>query len=285
MSNERVPPPGEVRGSVVLVGCGPGDPDLLTLKAVRAIAAADVLVVDRLVPDAIVALVRPGARVLYAGKEAGGPSVSQLDINRWLVREALLGNRVARLKSGDSFVFGRAAEEMAAVRSAGLEVDVIPGITAAHACAASIGLPLTLRRSVRQFTVLTGATAEGEVDLDWDALARPGQAFAIYMGVRTAPTIEERLLAGGADPRLPVVIVENGTRESERVVATRLADLGAAIGACGIGGPAILFAGLSWEEANLSMPSRVEVFETTGMSKCATGRGTAPRHADDELSR
>lgn len=274
----------ERRGRVVLVGCGPGDPELLTLKAAHAIAAADVLVVDRLVPASIVGLKREDARVVDAGKEPDGPSVAQAEINRVLVREALLGNRVARLKSGDGFIFGRAAEEMAAVRAAGVDVEVIAGITAAHACAASIGLPLTLRRSVRQFSVLTGATAEGYVDLDWQALARPGQAFAVYMGVRTAGHIRSRLLAAGADPALPVVIVENGTRESERVVSTSLAGLVAAIERCGIKGPAILFAGLSWEEANLSMPARVEVFEASGAGEHAHVRSPS-RRADDELSR
>lgn len=275
------PSMGHLRGRVTLVGCGPGDPELLTLKALKAIAAADVLVVDRLVPEAIVAEARPGASIIDAGKEPGGPSAPQSEINRILVREALLGRRVARLKSGDAFIFGRAAEEMAAVRAAGIEVDVIPGITAAHACAASIGLPLTLRRSVRQFTVLTGATAEGDIDLDWSALARPGQAFAVYMGVRTAAHIRDNLLAAGADPEMPVVIVENGTRVSERVVATTLGALVSALTACAIKGPAILFAGLSWAEANLSMPGKVEVFETLRATDGTPLPATGPVHAED----
>lgn len=249
------------KGSVTLVGCGPGDPELLTLKAVRAIEAADVLVVDRLVTAAIVARAKAGARVLDVGKEADGPSTPQGDINQILVREALLGHRVARLKSGDGFIFGRAAEEMAAVRAAGIEVEVIPGITSAHACAASIGLPLTLRRRVRQFSVLTGATAEGDVDLDWKSLAQAGQAFAVYMGVRTAAAIEAGLIGAGASPATPVVIVENGTRPDERAVAGSLGTLSAAIRERGISGPAVIFIGLSWEDASLSMPARVEVYE------------------------
>lgn len=248
------------KGEVTLVGCGPGDPELLTLKAARIIAEADVLVVDRLVPQAITALARKDARIIDAGKEPDGPSTPQTEINRILIREALLGHKVARLKSGDGFIFGRAAEELAAVRAAGIAADVVPGITAAHACAASIGLPVTLRRSVRQFSVLTGATADGEVELDWQALARPGQAFAVYMGVRTAAEIRAKLLAAGADPALPVVIVENGTRENERVVATVLDLVSDAIRDLGIKGPAILFAGLSWEEAKLSMPERAEIY-------------------------
>jgi uroporphyrin-III C-methyltransferase/precorrin-2 dehydrogenase/sirohydrochlorin ferrochelatase len=247
-------------GSVVLVGCGPGDPELLTLKAVRAIGTADVLVVDRLVPHEIVTLARPDARILIVGKEPDGPSTDQEHINRILVREALLGNRVARLKGGDGFIFGRAAEEMAAVRTAGISIEVIPGVTAAHACAARVGLPVTLRRSIRQFSVLTGTTSDGNLDLDWHALARPGHAFAVYMGVRTVALLTTNLLRAGAAPATPVVVVENGTRANERAVSTRLDVLPAAIANCRIAGPAIIFVGLSWDEAKLSRPYWVEEF-------------------------
>lgn len=248
------------RGIVSLIGCGPGDAELLTVKAVRRLQAADVLVVDRLVGAEILGLAKTGARVVDVGKEAGGPSMPQEEINRILVREALLGHAVARLKGGDSFIFGRAAEEMAAVRAAGIAVEVIPGITAAHACAASIGLPLTLRSAVRQFSVLTGATADGAIDLDWVALARPGQAFAIYMGVRSAREIRDALIAAGANRDMEIVIVENGTLPNERVLATRLDDLADAVTSKGIRGPAIIFAGLSWEAANLSPPDKMEKY-------------------------
>lgn len=258
-------------GHVTLVGCGPGDPELLTVKAARAIAAADVLVVDRLVPEAILAMARKGARIIDAGKEADGPSMVQSEINQILIREALLGRRVARLKSGDGFIFGRAAEEMAALRAVGIDVAVIPGITAAHACAASVHLPVTLRQSVRQFSVLTGATADGRLDLDWAALAQPGQAFAVYMGMRTAAELEAQLLAAGAAPATPIVIVENGTRETERVVAARLDVLEAAIRDMGLKGPAIIFVGLSWEKASLSMPAKVEVYEKGRASDSRAG--------------
>ncbi len=250
-------------GRVQLIGCGPGSADLLTLRAARLIAEADVLVVDRLVGDSVLAHARADAIVIPVGKEAGGPSTSQDDINRILVREALKGQVVARLKGGDGFVFGRAAEEIAAVRAAGIEVEIVPGITAAHACAASIALPLTLRESVRQFSLVTGATADGEIDLDWTALAAPHQAFAIYMGVRTARTLRQKLLAAGALPSMPVVVVENGTRDNERAVATTLADLTDAIRAFGIGGPAIIFGNLAWSEANLTMPDKVHVYRAS----------------------
>ena len=248
-------------GSVVLIGCGPGDPDLLTLKAQQRLQEADVLVVDRLVNPAILEYARRDAIRIDVGKEPEGPSVAQDDINRILVREALKGQRVARLKGGDAFVFGRAAEEMAGVRAAGISVEVVPGITAAHACAAGIGLPLTLRQKVRQFAVVTGASADGAFDLDWGALAKPGQAFAIYMGVRSSGHFRDKLLAAGAGPHTAVVIVENGSLASERVIATELGHLSRAIENLGIKGPAIIFVGLDWAEAGLSPPDRLELYE------------------------
>lgn len=262
-------------GKVTLVGCGPGDPDLLTLRARDRLAMADVVVVDRLVPEAIVALAPAAARRIDAGKKPGGPAMSQSEINRILVREALMGHHVLRLKGGDAFVFGRAAEEMAAVRAAGIEVEVVPGITAAHACAASVGLPLTLREHVRQFSLVTGATAEGVVALDWEALAKPGQAFAVYMGLANAGQLRSGLLGAGARRDLPVVIVENGTRPEERALATTLELLQQALLAKGVKGPAIIFVGLDWDEANLTCPSKVEIYRPAATEAFARPAGLA----------
>jgi uroporphyrin-III C-methyltransferase len=248
-------------GVVSLIGCGPGEPDLLTLKAQQRLQDADVLVIDRLVNPAILDFARPGAVRFDVGKDPHGAAFSQEEINRILVREALLGHNVARLKGGDAFVFGRAAEEMAAVRAAGATVEIIPGITAAHACAASVGLPLTQRGDIREFTVLTGATRDGVLDFDWAALARPGHAFAIYMGVGSASVFAEKLLAAGADEETPIVIVENGTRSNERSIATNLGLLARAVQETGINGPAIIFVGLSWDAAYLTRPAKVEVFD------------------------
>jgi uroporphyrin-III C-methyltransferase/precorrin-2 dehydrogenase/sirohydrochlorin ferrochelatase len=244
-------------GRVILIGCGPGDADLLTLKAQQALQDADVLVIDRLVSPAVLEHARRDALRIDAGKMPGGPSVSQDEINRIIVREGLKGLTVARLKGGDAFIFGRAAEEMTAARAAGLAVEVIPGITAAHGIAAAIGLPLTLREKVRQFSVLTGATADGTLDHDWASLARPGSAAAVYMGVGAAPLIERQMLAQGADPALPVVIVENGTLASERIIETRIVHLSRAIRDQGITGPAVIYLGLDWTSAGLSRPARV----------------------------
>ena len=254
------------RGRVILIGCGPGAGDLITLRAQQALQRADVLVIDRLVDDSVVEHARREAKRIYVGKtpvsekNGGGPSAKQEDINAILVREGLQGHVVARLKGGDAFVFGRAAEEMTAVRAAGLGVEVIPGITAAHACAARIGLPLTLRGKLREFTLVTGATAEGRLELDWQALAREAQAFAVYMGIDSAPLLRTELLAHGAGADLPVVIVENGTLASERAFATTLADLVDCVETEKVLAPAIIFFGLDWQAAGLTRPRHVKPF-------------------------
>ena len=247
-------------GRVALIGCGPGDPDLLTLKALQRMQEADVLVVDRLVNPKILDYARRDAERIYVGKTPRGPATSQAEINRILVREASAGKVVARLKGGDPFIFGRAAEEMAALRNAGIAVEVVPGVTAAHACAARIGLPVTLRERVRQFSVVTGTTADGEADLDWRALAADGVAFAIYMGVGNAPILRRHLLAAGADAATPVVIVENGTLPSERAVATTLQDLTDCVSQLAIKGPAVIFVGLDWSDAGIARPDTVATY-------------------------
>lgn len=267
---------GTGSGHVDLIGCGPGDPDLLTIKAVKRIEAADVIVRDRLVPAEIVALANPEAKRIDVGKTPYQSSIRQDEINHILLREALKGQRVARLKGGDPGIFGRLAEEMSALRAAGVSVDVIPGITAAHACAAEIGLPVTLRKAVRQFSVLTGATADGDVEHDWSVLARPDQAFAIYMGVKGARVMAERLISHGAAGTHPVVVVENGTRANQRAVKTTLADVGLVLEKIGIAGPAIIFVGLDWHQANLTPPEWVEIFERY--------HGAPARQPDDHLT-
>ena len=261
--------PAKAQGRVTLIGCGPGDPDLLTLKALQRLQEADVLVVDRLVNPRIVEYARRDAERIFVGKTPGGPTTAQAEINRILVREAQAGKVVARLKGGDPFIFGRAAEEMAALQAAGIGVEVVPGVTAAHACAARIGLPVTLRERVRQFSVVTGTTADGAPDLDWPALAAERTAFAIYMGVGNAPLVRGNLLAAGADPATPVVIVENGTREDERAFATTLADLTNCIDEHATAGPSVIFVGLDWADAGLERPASVTVHRRQRRASCA----------------
>src|SRR5262249_8017713 len=236
----------KARGRVALIGCGPGDPDLLTLKALQRMQEADVLVVDRLVNPAILEYARRDAERIYVGKSPRRPATAQAELNNTLLREAAAGKAVARLKGGDPLIFARASEEMAALQAAGIAVEVIPGVTAAHACAARVGLPVTLRETVRQFCLVTGANAAGEPDLDWDCLAREHSAFAVYGGVGGAARIARRLTAAGARPDTPVVIVENGTRENERALATTLQDLGYLMSEVPIEGPAVIFIGLDW---------------------------------------
>ncbi len=254
------PAPDLRYGRVALIGCGPGDPDLLTLKALQRLQEADVLVVDRLVNPKILEYARRDAERIEVGKTPRGASTSQAEINRILVREASAGKVVARLKGGDPFIFGRAAEEMAALQAAGIRVEIVPGVTAAHACAARIGLPVTLRERVRQFSVVTGSTADGEPELDWRALAVEGTAFAIYMGVGNAPLLRRNLLGAGAAADTPVVIVENGTLENERAIATTLQDLSDGVAHFAVSGPAVIFVGLDWSDAGLARPENVTVY-------------------------
>ncbi len=231
-------------GTVSLVGAGPGDPELLTVRALRRLAAADVVVHDRLVGAAILALARPDARLVAVGKASGGPSVAQDEINRILVSEALGGAFVVRLKGGDPYVFGRGAEEQAALVAAGVPVEVVPGITAAVGCAAAIGLPLTARGRNRGVALVTGMTGQGPARHEWQALARAGLPFALYMGVATAAHTQACLVAAGIDPDTPVVIVENGTLPGQRSLETVVGSLAGAIAAAAVKGPAVVYVGI-----------------------------------------
>lgn len=231
-------------GRVALVGAGPGDPELLTLKAQRLLQDADVIVYDRLVGRKVLEYARRDAERVAVGKTPGRPSPAQDEINRTLITHALKGKLVVRLKGGDPYIFGRGAEELSALEAVGIPVEVVPGITAAAACAASIRLPLTTRGLNRSFSVLTGMTENGAAEHDWQSLAQPGAAFAIYMGVGTAPNTQARLLEAGIAPDTPVVIVENGTLPSERAVATQIVLLSQTLERQEIKGPAVIFVGL-----------------------------------------
>jgi uroporphyrin-III C-methyltransferase/precorrin-2 dehydrogenase/sirohydrochlorin ferrochelatase len=233
------------RGRVSLVGAGPGDPELLTLKAQRKLREADVIVHDRLIGPSILEYARRDAVRIAAGKEPGKASIAQADINAILIREARRGKQVVRLKGGDPYIFGRGGEEQLALEAEGIAVDVVPGITAALGCAANIGLPLTQRGRNQSFTILTGASEDGVPEHDWHALAQKGQAFAIYMGVGTSGHIQARLLAAGIDPHTPMTIVENGTLADERIFEAEISDLTAIIRGKSITGPAIIYVGLS----------------------------------------
>jgi uroporphyrin-III C-methyltransferase/precorrin-2 dehydrogenase/sirohydrochlorin ferrochelatase len=213
-------------GIAHIVGAGPGDPDLLTLRAAQLLQEADAILHDDLVPPAILARARRDAELVPVGKRKDRASWAQADINAELVRRVRAGQTVVRLKAGDPFVFGRGGEEVEALRDAGLSVSVVPGITAALGCAASAGIPLTHRRLASAVTFVSGHSAEGSREAQWPALAaQGGHTLAIYMGATEAASVRDRLLGAGADPNTPVAIVENGTRPDERVSRGRLADL------------------------------------------------------------
>jgi uroporphyrin-III C-methyltransferase len=237
-------------GRVWLVGAGPGDPELLTIKAQKALLAADVVVHDGLVSDEILDLAPADARRISVAKRKSRHSYEQAEINRMLVAFAREGLQVVRLKGGDPFVFGRGGEELEACREAGVECLVIPGVSAAMAAGASAGVPLTHRGVAQALTFVTGHAAKGaEPDLDWESLAKPNQTVVIYMGVSTAAAISARLIAAGRAGSTPALIVENASRRDERRVVTTLAGLAEA--AAGLAGPALLMLGEAMALARL----------------------------------
>jgi uroporphyrin-III C-methyltransferase len=239
---------------VTLVGAGPGDPELLTFKAAKALDAADVVVHDRLVSPEVVALARR-ARKIYVGKKKSRHSVPQDGINTLLVGLAREGLNVVRLKGGDPFVFGRGGEEMLACREAGVACEVVPGVSAALAAAALAGAPLTHRGLAQSVTFVTAhAAGDGEVALDWAQLAKPNQTLAVYMGVSTAAKVASSLIAAGRDGATPVLIVENASLPTERRRLATLATLGEA--AQVVEGPAILIVGEVAALADLVIPPR-----------------------------
>ncbi len=230
-------------GYVAIVGAGPGDPDLLTVKALRALQDADVVVHDRLVGDGVLDLIRRDAARIYVGKQKSNHSVPQAGINELLVSLARQGKRVVRLKGGDPFVFGRGGEEIDALRAAGIEVSVVPGITAATGCAASLGMPLTHRDCASAVTFVTGHGVGGDPDIDWSALAAPRHTLVVYMGLSRAGALAESLIGAGRAPGTPVAIIENGTRVDERVVTGTLSSLPSLVTAARVGAPALIVVG------------------------------------------
>lgn len=241
-------------GTVAFVGAGPGDPDLLTLAALRALGSADVVIHDRLVSGEILGLARPGARLIDAGKEGFGPSVPQDAINALITGHALAGAVVVRLKGGDPTVFGRLDEEIDAVTAAGLDWTIIPGITAASAAVAAIGQSLTQRGRNAAVRLLTGHDMKGFADHDWRALARPGEVAAVYMGKKSARFIQGRLIMHGADRATPVTVVENASRADQRILACTLESLPADLAQADVRGPALTFIGLAPRDAAVHLP-------------------------------
>ncbi len=245
--------------TVYLVGAGPGDPGLMTARSLELIARADVIVYDRLIPDEALAGARPDAELVYVGKEGGGPSMPQAEIDAALLEHGRAGRLVVRLKGGDPFVFGRGGEEAEVLSEAGVPFEVVPGVTAGVAAAAYAGIPVTHRGLASAVAFLTGHEDpdKPESALDWDALARFPGTLVLYMGVRQLGSIAERLIEAGRDPAEPAAIVQRGTFPDQRVVEGTLATIAETAGAAGVRAPALTVVGavgalrehISWFEA------------------------------------
>lgn len=231
-------------GKVLLVGAGPGDPELLTLKAVRAITQADAIVYDRLIPDDILALIPSGTIRINVGKQAGYHPVSQDEINALLVRLARSGRTVVRLKGGDPFIFGRGCEEALELERAAIPYEIVPGITAAQGCAASARIPLTHRGLATGVHYVTGhRRGDQPLDLDWRRLADPATTLVVYMGRASVEEIAGQLIAHGLPTDTPAIAVCQGTTSSEQRLCTSLAALPAAIRSAAFDGPVLFIIG------------------------------------------
>ncbi len=243
-------------GKVWLIGAGPGDPDLLTVKAARLISQADALVFDHLVGDGIMDLARPDARRIYAGKEASKHTLPQESINNLLVDLAREKLSVVRLKGGDPFIFGRGGEELETLAASGIPFEVVPGITAAAGCAAYSGFPLTHRDHAQAVTFVTGHLKDNTVNLDWPALARPNHTVVFYMGIGAASEICRQMIDHGLPPQTPAAVIRNGTLSSQQTLLASLGTLPWRIAESGIKPPALIVVGsvvglhasLSWFE-------------------------------------
>ncbi|MGX9356434.1 uroporphyrinogen-III C-methyltransferase [Roseobacteraceae bacterium S113] len=230
---------------IQFVGAGPGDPELLTLKALRALEAADVILHDRLISADILALKGAQSQLVDVGKKGFGRHTPQDEINAGLVYYGSLGLRVVRLKAGDCTIFGRLDEEMEALEAAGLTFEIVPGITSASAAVASLGQSFTRRGRNSAVRLITGHDTRGYADHDWQQLARTGEVAAIYMGGKAARFVQGRLLMHGAHADTPVTFIENASRRDERVVASTLGQMAATYQAAGFEGPVLTFLGLA----------------------------------------
>ncbi len=258
---------GASGGEVYLVGAGPGDPDLLTFRALRLMQRADVVLYDRLVSDEVIALIRRDAERIFVGKQMGNHAMRQEDISQTMVDLAQAGKRVLRLKGGDPFVFGRGGEEIELLAEKGVPFQVVPGITAASGCSTYAGIPLTHRDYAQSCLFTTAYGKDGELGLDWDALLRPTQTVAIYMGLSSLRRLAQQFELHGADLNTPAAIIDNGTRDNQSVTIGTVGDLQTKATEAGLKGPSMIIIGdvvklhgkLEWFKAQANAHHRMSL--------------------------
>ena len=236
-------PPAPSTGRVYLVGAGPGDPDLLTLRAVRLLQQTQAIVYDNLVSPEVLDYVSPNALRFYAGKRRNNHTLRQEEINALLVKLAREGQHVVRLKGGDPFIFGRGGEELETLAAHGISFEVVPGVTAASGVSSYAGIPLTHRDYAQSCLFVTGHLKDGSANLDWPSLVRPRQTVVIYMGLGGLPEICRQMVAHGAAPELPIAVVQNGSLQTQRVVTGTLANMAERVAQAGLVSPCLTIIG------------------------------------------